>query len=254
MAYTPAGQGPVMLHQDLALTFDDVLLVPGASEVLPARPTSRTRVTKTIALNIPMLSSAMDTVTEAASPSPWRRPAASASSTATSTPEEQADEVARGQEVRIRHGRQPGHHPARRATLARRAGPDGASTASPAFPVVEPAASGAATAASSASSPTATCASPPTSSQPVSELMTKDKLITVRERRRPRRGQAPAAHAPHREAAGGRRRLPLHRPDHRQGHREGAEAPQRLPRTSRAGCASPPPPRSATTASSAPSG
>lgn len=47
-----------------ALTFDDVLLVPGASEVLPATADTRTWVTKTIALNIPLLSSAMDTVTE----------------------------------------------------------------------------------------------------------------------------------------------------------------------------------------------
>ena len=48
-----------------ALTFDDVLMVPGASEVLPADADTRTRVTKGISLNIPLLSSAMDTVTEA---------------------------------------------------------------------------------------------------------------------------------------------------------------------------------------------
>jgi len=47
-----------------ALTFDDVLLVPGASEVLPADADLRTRVTKEIELNLPILSSAMDTVTE----------------------------------------------------------------------------------------------------------------------------------------------------------------------------------------------
>jgi len=47
-----------------ALTFDDVLLVPGASSVLPATADTRTRVTKNIELNIPLLSSAMDTVTE----------------------------------------------------------------------------------------------------------------------------------------------------------------------------------------------
>ncbi|MBR9864473.1 MAG: IMP dehydrogenase [Rhodobacteraceae bacterium] len=48
-----------------ALTFDDVLLVPGASNVLPATADTRTFVTKSIPLNIPLLSSAMDTVTEA---------------------------------------------------------------------------------------------------------------------------------------------------------------------------------------------
>ncbi|ABD54899.1 IMP dehydrogenase [Jannaschia sp. CCS1] len=47
-----------------ALTFDDVLLVPGKSSVLPSDADTRTRVTKSIALNIPLLSSAMDTVTE----------------------------------------------------------------------------------------------------------------------------------------------------------------------------------------------
>jgi IMP dehydrogenase len=47
-----------------ALTFDDVLLVPGASSVLPATADTRTRVTKSVLLNIPLLSSAMDTVTE----------------------------------------------------------------------------------------------------------------------------------------------------------------------------------------------
>ncbi|MDV4166490.1 IMP dehydrogenase [Rhodovulum sp. FJ3] len=48
-----------------ALTFDDVLLVPAASSVLPSTADTRTRVTKSIHLNIPLLSSAMDTVTEA---------------------------------------------------------------------------------------------------------------------------------------------------------------------------------------------
>lgn len=48
-----------------ALTFDDVLLVPGASSVLPSTADTRTFVTKSVGLNIPLLSSAMDTVTEA---------------------------------------------------------------------------------------------------------------------------------------------------------------------------------------------
>ena len=48
-----------------ALTFDDVLLVPARSSVLPKAADTRTRVTQSIDLNIPLLSSAMDTVTEA---------------------------------------------------------------------------------------------------------------------------------------------------------------------------------------------
>ncbi len=47
------------------LTFDDVLLVPAYSEVLPREVSIKSRLTKNIVLNIPMLSSAMDTVTEA---------------------------------------------------------------------------------------------------------------------------------------------------------------------------------------------
>lgn len=47
------------------LTFDDVLLVPAYSDVLPRDVTTTTQLTKTITLNIPMLSAAMDTVTEA---------------------------------------------------------------------------------------------------------------------------------------------------------------------------------------------
>ncbi|WBU63345.1 IMP dehydrogenase [Paracoccus aerodenitrificans] len=47
-----------------ALTFDDVLLVPAASNVMPSTADVTTRVTRGISMNIPLLSSAMDTVTE----------------------------------------------------------------------------------------------------------------------------------------------------------------------------------------------
>ena len=49
----------------LGLTFDDVLLVPAASAILPSMADTSTSVTRGISLNIPILSSAMDTVTEA---------------------------------------------------------------------------------------------------------------------------------------------------------------------------------------------
>jgi IMP dehydrogenase len=48
-----------------ALTFDDVLLVPSYSDILPRDTSLKTRLTRGIALNIPLLSAAMDTVTEA---------------------------------------------------------------------------------------------------------------------------------------------------------------------------------------------
>ena len=46
------------------LTFDDVLLIPQASEVLPHEVSLKTKVTKKLELNIPVMSAAMDTVTE----------------------------------------------------------------------------------------------------------------------------------------------------------------------------------------------
>ena len=49
-----------------ALTFDDVLLQPARSEILPAQADVRTQLTRDISLNIPLVSSAMDTVTESA--------------------------------------------------------------------------------------------------------------------------------------------------------------------------------------------
>ena len=49
-----------------ALTFDDVLLKPGLSDVLPSEVDVRSRITRDITVNIPILASAMDTVTEAA--------------------------------------------------------------------------------------------------------------------------------------------------------------------------------------------
>ena len=50
---------------ELSLTFDDVLLRPGASEILPSDADLRSRITQTINVQIPILSAAMDTVTEA---------------------------------------------------------------------------------------------------------------------------------------------------------------------------------------------
>src|SRR6201993_2363538 len=51
-------------HLPEALTFDDVLLVPQHSSVVPALANTATRLSRNIALNIPIVSSAMDTVTE----------------------------------------------------------------------------------------------------------------------------------------------------------------------------------------------
>ncbi len=47
-----------------ALTFDDVLLLPARSDVIPAQASTQTQLTRNISLNIPVVSAAMDTVTE----------------------------------------------------------------------------------------------------------------------------------------------------------------------------------------------
>jgi IMP dehydrogenase len=52
------------LNEKTGLTFDDVLLEPGYSEIVPSRVDLRTRLTKDISLNIPIIAAAMDTVTE----------------------------------------------------------------------------------------------------------------------------------------------------------------------------------------------
>jgi IMP dehydrogenase len=60
-----AAPGPVRGKFEEAFAFDDVLLVPAYSTVLPADTDTRTRLTREIALNIPLVAAAMDTVTEA---------------------------------------------------------------------------------------------------------------------------------------------------------------------------------------------
>ena len=59
------GNTTVAIEIPLGLTFDDVLLQPRDSDVLPSQADTRTQISRDITLNIPILSSAMDTVTEA---------------------------------------------------------------------------------------------------------------------------------------------------------------------------------------------
>ncbi len=78
-----------------ALTFDDVLLVPGESSVLPADTDTSTRLTKNIRLGIPLLSAAMDTVTESRLAIAMAQAGGIGVVHKNLTPEEQATEVRR---------------------------------------------------------------------------------------------------------------------------------------------------------------
>ncbi|MEZ4381435.1 MAG: IMP dehydrogenase [Nannocystaceae bacterium] len=84
---------PTVLSE--ALTFDDVLLVPGYSEVLPSQVQVQTRLTRKIELRIPMVSAAMDTVTEAETAICMARHGGLGVIHKNLTPEDQAAEVRR---------------------------------------------------------------------------------------------------------------------------------------------------------------
>ncbi len=86
---------PRDIASNIGLTFDDVLLVPQASEVMPTDVDVASRVTKTTPLNIPILSSAMDTVTESSLAIAMAQSGGVGVVHRNLTPEQQAKEVER---------------------------------------------------------------------------------------------------------------------------------------------------------------
>jgi IMP dehydrogenase len=228
------------------LTFDDVLLEPGPSEVMPTQVTTGTKLTREISLNIPLVSAAMDTVTESRLAIAMAQAGGMGILHRNLTVEEQADQVrevkryesgmvinpltihpdttlaevreikARRRISRLPGGRarlgQAGRHPDQ-PRHALRGRPD---------------------------------------KVPASAMMTRENLITVREGVDPARGARSAA--PHKIE-----RLivvdddyPRRRPDHGQGHGEGPGLSPGRQGRARAACWSAPPRPSATPASSAP--
>ena len=145
----------------VALTFDDVLLVPAASEILPSQADVSRSMTRTIRLNIPIISSAMDTVTEARLAIAMAQEGGVGVIHRNLAPEEQARQVALVKKYESGIVLNPVTiHPG--ATL-REALALMAEHSISGVPVVETPSKGATRAGWSASSPTATCASPPTS-------------------------------------------------------------------------------------------
>ena len=144
-----------------ALTFDDVLLKPGHSEVLPAETDISTRLTRTISLNLPILSAAMDTVTEARLAIAMAQAGGIGVIHRNLEPDAQAEEVRQVKKFESGMVVNPvviGPD----ATLADALALMSEPTASPASRWSRAAARAATSpAGSSASSPTATCASPP---------------------------------------------------------------------------------------------
>ncbi len=107
-----------------ALTFDDVLLRPGRSEVLPSETDISTRLTRTISLNLPILSAAMDTVTESRLAIAMAQAGGIGVIHRNLEPDAAGGGSPPGEEVRVRHGREPGRDRAGR-DARRCAGADG---------------------------------------------------------------------------------------------------------------------------------
>ena len=154
-------QRPVLDESTVALTFDDVLLVPRPSDVLPAEADVSSRVTREISVKIPILSSAMDTVTEGRLAIAMAQAGGIGVIHRNLTPEAQAEQVAMVKRYVAGMVVNP-------VTISpdgdagRCAAPDGREQH-----LRHPGGGGRQARASwSASSPTATCASPPTPRRP----------------------------------------------------------------------------------------
>ena len=162
-----------------ALTFDDVMLVPAASGIMPGDTDTRTRLTREIELGIPVISAAMDTVTESALAIAMAQAGGVGVIHRNMTVGQQADEVRKVKKFEAGMVVNPVTiHPDETLADALRLMADHRISG---IPVVERSQSGRSPGrlAGILTNRDVRFASDPR--QPVSELMTKDKLVTVRE-------------------------------------------------------------------------
>ncbi len=167
-------KSPVEGDLGLALTFDDVLVLPAASEVMPGQVDVGTRITKSIKLNIPIVSSAMDTVTEARLAIAMAQEGGVGVMHRNLTPDEQARHVAQVKKYESGIVLNPlTIHPSAKLADALKLMADNGISG---IPVVEPGPSG--KLVGILTNRDVRFATNP--QQPVAELMTKDKLVTVK--------------------------------------------------------------------------
>jgi IMP dehydrogenase len=168
-----------IIEANMGLTFDDVLLVPAASEILPGETDVASRVTKEISVRIPILSSAMDTVTEGKLAIAVAQAGGIGVIHRNLAPEQQADQVAQVKKFESGMVVNPvTTHPS--ATLADALELMAAHKIS-GIPVVEPARNGSRDGKLVGILTNRDVRFASNMRQPVSELMTKDRLITVKE-------------------------------------------------------------------------
>ena len=168
-----------MIRPEIGLTFDDVLLIPGGSEVLPGETDVTSRVTKEISVRIPVLSSAMDTVTEGRLAIAFAQNGGIGVVHRNLTPEQQADQVAMVKKFESGMVVNPvTTHPG--ATLAEALKLMTSHRIS-GIPIVEAPRSGRRDGKLVGILTNRDVRFATNMRQPVSELMTKDKLITVKE-------------------------------------------------------------------------
>jgi len=160
-----------------ALTFDDVLLKPGLSDVMPSEADIRTRLTRSVSLNLPVLSAAMDTVTEARLAIAMAQAGGIGVIHRNLNPEDQADHVRRVKKFESGMVVNPLTIHAD-ATLAEALEVMKRNEIS-GLPVVEKKNGRASKLVGILTNRDVRFAANPT--QPISELMTKDKLVTVKE-------------------------------------------------------------------------